>query len=277
MIEMYKIIDKESVTPHIHRMDIRAPAVAHKASPGQFVIIRINKFGERIPITVANTNPETGIVTIYIAEVGVSSKEICALEKGDEILNFSGPLGNASKIENFGKVLVVGGAAFIGAQHYLTKALKEAGNEIISVVTARRTEELFLVDELRELSEELFVAIEDGTEGHEFFSFLDPYISDKKVDHVITIGSTSMQKIISDKTRPFDIPTTVNLFPIMVDGTGMCGACRLSVGGATRFACVHGPEFNGHEVNFDELISRMRYYTTQEKIASVLHDKGVLQ
>jgi len=276
MTKMYKIIDKETVTPHIHRMDIRAPAVAHKSRPGQFVIIRINKYGERIPITVAGTDPKTGIVTIYIAEVGASSKAICALEKGDKILNFSGPLGNPSKIENFGKVLVVGGAAFIGAQYYLTEALKEAGNEIISVVTARRKEEIFLVDELRELSEELFVATEDGAEGHEFFSFLDPYISDKKVDHVITIGSTSMQKIISDKTRPFEIPTTVNLFPIMVDGTGMCGACRLSVGGATRFACVHGPEFNGHEVNFDELVSRMRYYTAQEKIASVLHDKGVL-
>ena len=276
MTEMYKIIDKATVTPHIHRMDIYAPAVAHKSSPGQFVIIRVNKYGERIPITVAGTDPEKGLVRIYIAEVGASSKEICALGKGDEILNFSGPLGNDAKIENYGKVLVVGGAAFIGAQYYLTKALKEEGNEIISVVTARRKEELYLVDELRELSEELFVATEDGTEGHEFFSFLDPYISDKKVDHVITIGSTSMQKIISDKTRPFEIPTTVNLFPIMVDGTGMCGACRLTVGGATRFACVHGPEFNGHEVDFDELISRMRFYTAQEKISSVLHDKGVL-
>ena len=273
---MYKIVNKERVTPHVHVLDVLAPAVAHKSSPGQFVIIRTNEHGERIPITIAGTNPEAGLVRIYVAEVGASSKELCGLNEGDSFLNFSGPLGNEAKIENYGTIIVVGGAAYVGAQYYLTKALKEKDNKIISVVVACRKEELFLVEEMREMSEELFVVTEDESEGHEFFNFLDSYFSNKTIDHVLTIGSTSMQKIISEKTRPFGIPTTVNLFPIMVDGTGMCGACRVTVGGATRFACVEGPDFDGHAVDFDELISRMRYYTSQEKIAAVLQERGAL-
>ena len=273
---MYKIVKKIQVSPHIHMMEVYAPAVAHKSTPGQFVIIRTNKYGERFPITLAGADPEQGLVKIYVAEVGASSRDLCALDEGDSILNFSGPLGNTAPIKNYGKVMVIGNAAFVGAQLYLTEALKQEGNEIISVVSSRREEELFLVDELEKISEEIHVLVEDGSEGHAFFSFLDPYFSGKKVDHVLTIGSTSMQWIISEKTRPFEIPTTVNLFPIMVDGTGMCGACRVTVGGATRFACVDGPDFDGHQVDFDELISRMRYYTAQEKIASVLQEKGVI-
>jgi ferredoxin--NADP+ reductase len=273
---VYKIINKEKVTPHIYKFVVNAPAIAHKSSPGQFVIIRANTFSERIPITIAGTVPNEGLVKIYIAEVGASSKEICALREGDTLLTFSGPLGNKAKIVNYGTILVIGGAAFIGAQHYLTKALKDEGNEIITVISTRRKEELFLVNELRKLSKELFVIEEDGSEAHSFFGFLDHYFSDKKVDHVLTIGSTSMQKTISEKTRAFSIPTTANLFPIMVDGTGMCGACRVTVGGATKFACVDGPDFDGHLIDFDELISRMRYYTSQEKIATVLQEKGVL-
>jgi NAD(P)H-flavin reductase len=277
MTKMYKIIAKKQMTPHIYMMDVHAPAVAYKATPGQFVIIRTNKHGERFPITIAGSDNEKGLVRIYVAEVGASSRDLCQLDEGEEMLNFSGPLGNTAPIKKYGKVLVVGNAAFVGAQLYLTKALKEAGNNIISVISSRREAELFLVDEIKQLSEETFIELEDGEEGHAFFSFLDPFISNKKVDHVITIGSTSMQKIISEKTKPFGIPTTVNLFPIMVDGTGMCGACRVTVGGATRFACVDGPDFDGHLVDFDELISRMRQYTAQEKIASVLQEKGVIQ
>lgn len=274
---MYKITRKQQVTPHIYMMDVYAPAVAHKATPGQFVIIRTNKHGERFPITIAGAEPKKGLIRIYVAEVGASSKDLCAMDEGESILNFSGPLGNTAPIKHYGTVLVVGNAAFVGAQLYLTEALKKEGNKIISVVSSRREEELFLVKELEAISKEIFIEIEDGSESHSFFSFLDPYISEKKVDHVITLGSTSMQKIISDKTKPFSIPTTANLFPIMVDGTGMCGACRVTVGGATRFACVDGPDFDGHEVDFDELISRMRQYTAQEKIAAVLQEKGVIQ
>ena len=274
---MYEIVNKEQVSPHIHMMDVYAPAVSHKATPGQFVIIRTNKHGERFPITIAGADPEKGLVRLYVAEVGASSRDLCALKEGESVLNFSGPLGNTAPIKSYGRVMVVGNAAFVGAQLYITKALRKEGNEIISVVSSRSEDELFLVDELGEVSDEIFVVTEDGSEGHDFFSFLDPYFSGKKIDHVLTIGSTSMQKIISEKTRPFEIPTTVNLFPIMVDGTGMCGACRVTVGGATRFACVDGPDFDGHQVDFDELISRMRYYTAQEKIASVLQERGVIQ
>jgi ferredoxin--NADP+ reductase len=273
---MYKIKKKEQVTPHIHMFEVYAPAVAYKSTPGQFVILRTNKYGERIPITIAGANPDNGLVKIYVAEVGASSKDLCAMEEGDTILNFSGPLGNTLPTAKYGTVLVVGNAAFVGAQLYLVNALKKEGNKIISVVSSSREEELFLIDELSEISDEFYVKIEDGSEAHSFFGFLDPYISEKKVDHVITLGSTSMQKIISDKTRPFGIHTTVNLFPIMVDGTGMCGACRVTVGGVTKFACIDGPDFDGHQVDFDELISRMRYYTAQEKIAAVLQEKGVI-
>jgi ferredoxin--NADP+ reductase len=274
---MYKIVKKKQVSPHIHMMDICAPAIAYKANPGQFVIIRNNKYGERFPITIAGTNPKNGLVKIYVAEVGASSRDLCALEEGDTILNFSGPLGNPTVIKKYGRIMIVGNAAFVGAQLYITRALKQEGNQIISVVSSKKEDELFLVDELHELSDEIFIVTEDGSEGHSFFSFLDPYFSKKNVDHVLTIGSTSMQQIITEKTRSYEIPTTVNLFPIMVDGTGMCGACRVTVGGTTRFACVDGPDFDGHQVDFDELISRMRYYTAQEKIAAVLQEKGVIQ
>lgn len=273
---MYKIVSKEQVTPHVHRMDVYAPAVAHKATPGQFVIIRTNKTGERFPITIAGTYSENGLVRIYVAEVGASSKQLCALEEGETILNFSGPLGNSAPVKDYGTVLVVGNAAFLGAQLYLSQALKALGNKIISVISSKHEEELFLVEELSKLSDETIIEIEDGSVEQTYFGFLDPYLADKKIDHVVTIGSTSMQKMISEKTKEFEIPTTVNLFPIMVDGTGMCGACRVTVGGASRFACVDGPDFDGHQVDFDELISRMRYYTSQEKIAAVLLDKGVI-
>jgi len=221
-------------------------------------VIRVNKYGERFPITIAGAKPENGLVRIYVAEVGASSRDLCALREGESILNFSGPLGNTSPIKNYGTIVIIGNAAFIGAQLYVTKSFKKEGNKIISVVSSKREEELFLIDELDDLSDEIFIIIEDGSEGHSFFNFLDPYFSEKKVDYVFTIGSTSMQKIISEKTRPFSIPTRVNLFPIMVDGTGMCGACRVSVAGVTRFACVDGPDFDGHQVDFDELIDSIR-------------------
>jgi ferredoxin--NADP+ reductase len=274
---MYRIIKKIQVSPHVYMLEIYAPAVAHKARPGQFVIIRINKHGERLPITIAGTEPKQGLVRLYIAEVGASSRDLCALEEGGSVLNCSGPLGNTAPIKNYGRIMLIGNAAFIGAQLYLARALRDIGNNIISVISSKNNNELYLVDELDAVSDEIFTVTEDGSESSAFFNFLDPYFSSNQIDHVITIGSTSMQKIISEKTRPFEIPTTVNLFPIMVDGTGMCGACRVTVGGATRFACVDGPDFDGHKVDFDELISRMRYYTAQEKIAAILQERGIIQ
>jgi ferredoxin--NADP+ reductase len=273
---IYKIIKKVKVTPHIFMFDVYAPAVAKKSKPGQFVIIRTHDFGERIPITIAGTDPESCAVKIYVAEVGVSSREICALKEGSEILNFSGPLGNSTAIKNYGTIIVIGGAAFIGAHNYMIHALKKAGNEIFSIITVNKPDELFLIDEIDKKSVEIKLVIEDGSGDFDSLDFLNDLFIENKIDHIFTIGPTSMQKSVSEISKPLGIPTTVNLFPIMVDGTGMCGACRVTVGGTTKFACVDGPDFDGHQVDFDELISRMRYYTPQEKIAMILKDKGVI-
>jgi ferredoxin--NADP+ reductase len=271
---MYGIVRKEKLAPNIKLFEVTAPAVAAKSKPGQFVILRVHERGERFPITIADADPDKGTVTMIFAEVGKSSIQLGMLDEGDSILNFSGPLGNATKIQNYGEVLCVGGGVMAGALLYQLKALKKTGNRITAVIGARSKEHLILVEELRKYSDELYVATDDGSEGEEGIAFLGDILRAKKFAHAITIGPTSMQMVVSEMTRPYGIPTTVNLFPIMVDGTGMCGACRVTVGDETRFACVHGPDFDGHKVNYDELISRMRFYNPNEKIAMVLFDGG---
>jgi len=269
---MYSIVRKEQLAPNTKLFEITAPAVAAKSKPGQFVILRIHEKGERFPITIADADPEKGTVTIIFAEFGKSSTQLWKLEVDDSILNFSGPLGNATRIEKFGEILCVGGGVMAGALLYQMKALKKADNKITAIIGARNKEHLILIEEIRKFSDELYIATDDGSEGKEGIYFLKDILEKKKFDQAITIGPTSMQMIVSEMTRPYGIPTTVNLFPIMVDGTGMCGACRVTVGDETRFACVHGPEFDGHKVNYDELISRMRFYNPNEKIAMLLFD-----
>lgn len=271
---MYGIVRKDKLASNIKLFDVHAPAVAVKSKPGQFVIVRVHEKGERFPITIADANPEKGLVTIIFAEVGKSSTQLGNLNEGDSILNFSGPLGNATKIRQYGDVLCVGGGVMAGALLYQMKALKNAGNRITTVIGARSKEHLILVDELRKYSDELHVATDDGSEGEEGLNFLGKILAEKKFAQAMTIGPTSMQMVVSEMTKPYGIPTTVNLFPIMVDGTGMCGACRVSVGNETKFACVHGPDFDGHKVNYEELINRMRFYNPSEKIAMVLFDGG---
>lgn len=269
---MYRIVRKVQLSPNVKLFEVNAPAVSQKSRPGQFVILRVHDRGERFPITIADADPEKGTVAIIFAEVGKSSTQLGRLNEGDGILNFSGPLGNATKIENYGEILCVGGGVMAGALLYQMRALKREGNRITAVVGARSKEHLILVPEIRKESEELVVATDDGSEGKEGIGFIEDLVKEHKFSHVFTIGPTSMQRAVSEITRPLKIPTTVNLFPIMVDGTGMCGACRLSVGGSTKFACVHGPDFDGHQVDFEELISRMRFYNPNEKIAMVLFD-----
>jgi ferredoxin--NADP+ reductase len=271
---MYDIVRKESLAPNIKLFEVTAPAVAAKSKPGQFVILRIHERGERFPITIADADPEKGTVSLIFAEVGKSSIQLGKLNEGDCILNFSGPLGNATQIKKYGDVLCVGGGVMAGALLYQMKALKKAENRITTIIGARSKEHLILVDELRKYSDELYIATDDGSEGKEGIAFLVDILKVKKFAKAITIGPTSMQMVVSEMTRPYGIPTTVNLFPIMVDGTGMCGSCRVTVGEETKFACVHGPDFDGHKVNFDELISRMRFYNPNEKIAMVLFDGG---
>lgn len=268
---MYKIVKKQSLAPHVKLFEVEAPIIARKARPGQFVILRVHEKGERIPITIAGTDPDGGTVTIIFAEVGKTSKQLGTLDEGQEIPSFAGPLGNPLKVKKYGSILFVGGGVFVGAMLYQMKALRDAGNKIVSIVGAPAAEHLILLDEVKAASDELYVATDDGSQGHQGLNFLVEMLKERKFDHVFTLGPTSMQRDVSDMTRPHGIPTTVNLFPIMVDGTGMCGACRVVVGGETKFACVDGPDFDGHKVDYDQLISRMRFYNPQEKIAMVLY------
>jgi len=267
---MYKIVTKKELTPNVKFFEVHAPAVAHKSKPGQFVIVRGKETGERLPITIAGTDPEKGTVDIYFAEVGKSSTELGLLEEGDSILNFAGPLGNSVKIENYGKILCVGGGVFVGAMLYQIEAFKEAGNHVTAVFGYRNKDHVILEEEVKAIADETYISTDDGSYGYEGMSIVEQLLEKNKYDHVFTIGPTSLQKNLSDMTKPYEIPTNVNLFPIMVDGMGMCGACRVTVGGSTLFSCVDGPEFDGHEVDFDELIMRMRVYNPQEKIAMVV-------
>lgn len=273
---MYRILESRDIQPNIKMFKVHAPGISRKAKPGQFVIIRSHENGERIPITIADADPNNEKVTIYFAEVGASSKELGRLKEGDDILNFSGPLGNAIPLKKYGEVLCVGGGVFQGANYYLAEALHRAGNVVSSMVCARKRSHMFLVEELKAVSNEIFFATENNSDGDQFQVLLESILDDGEYSHVFTFGPTSMQKAVCIATKKRNIPTSVNLFPIMVDGTGMCGACRVTVGGTTRFACIDGPEFDGNQVDFDELISRMRYYTPQEKITMVLQEEGVL-
>jgi ferredoxin--NADP+ reductase len=267
---MFKIVTKKGITPNVKYFEVHAPAVAHKAKPGQFVIVRAKETGERLPITIAGTDPKKGTVDIYFAEVGKSSTELGQLEEGESILNFAGPLGNEVKIKNYGNILCVGGGVFVGAMLYQIRALKEAGNRVTAVFGYRNKDHVMLEDEVKEAADEVYICTDDGSYGLEDIDIVNELLAKNKYDHVFIIGPTSLQKNLSEMTKPYGIPTMVNLFPIMVDGMGMCGACRVTVGGTTRFSCVDGPEFDGHKVDFDELIMRMRVYNPQEKIAMVV-------
>ena len=267
---MYKIVRKKGLTPNVKYFEVHAPAVAHKSKPGQFVIVRAKETGERLPITIAGADLEKGTVDIYFAEVGKSSTMLGTLEEGDSILNFAGPLGNSVKIRNYGNILCVGGGVFVGAMLYQIKAFKEAGNIVTAVFGYRNKEHVMLVEEVKAVADESYFCTDDGSFGYNGMDIVDELLAKNKYDHVFTIGPTSLQKNLSEKTKPLEIPTMVNLFPIMVDGMGMCGACRVTVGGTTLFSCVDGPEFDGHKVDFDELIMRMRVYNPQEKIAMIV-------
>ncbi len=271
---MFKIIRKRALTPNVKLFEVEAPAVARKSKPGHFVILRTHEKGERIPITLAGNDPEKGTVTIVFAEVGKTSIQLGKLEEGDEILNFAAPLGKATPVKKYGSILCVGGGVFIGALLYQAKALKEAGNEVVIVLGARNEEELIFVDEARVIADELYLSLDDGSMELQGLEFLPEVLGKKKFDQVFAIGPTSMQRELAEITKPLGIPTIVNLFPIMVDGMGMCGACRVTVGGRTQFACVDGPDFDGHEVDYEELLSRMKVYTPHEKICKVLSEEA---
>ncbi|MBN2282883.1 MAG: sulfide/dihydroorotate dehydrogenase-like FAD/NAD-binding protein [Deltaproteobacteria bacterium] len=267
---MNRIIDKESISENVIQMVIEAPEIARKRKAGQFVVLMTDEKGERIPLTIVDEDREAGTIDIIYQVVGKTTACLAAMNPGDELFSVVGPLGKATDIEQFGTCVCVGGGVGIGVVYPIAKALKELGNRVVSIIGARSKNILILEEKMRAVSDELLVATDDGSYGHHGFvsDVLQSRIdAGETIDRVFAVGPVPMMRVLSELTRPYHIPTIVSLNPIMVDATGMCGACRVSVGGETKLACVDGPEFDGHEVDFGLLASRLRMYTEQEKEA----------
>jgi len=265
---VYQILLRQDLVPGIHLFKIAAPAVAKKAQPGQFVVIRIDEKGERIPLTIADWDEEEGSVTIVFMEVGTTTHRLALLKAGDSIADFIGPLGLPTHIEKFGTVICVAGGFAVAPIVPIARAMKREGNRVISIMGARSKNLIFWEDELRSVSDELIVTTDDGSyarKGVVTEPLKELLERGEKVDRVIAIGPCIMMKFCAKTTEPFGVKTTVSLNPIMVDGTGMCGCCRVSVGGVTKFACVDGPDFDGHQVDWDLLFARQRIYLDEEK------------
>jgi NAD(P)H-flavin reductase len=265
-----RIVHARELAPKTWLFEIEAPHVAKRGQAGQFIILRVSEWGERIPLTIAHRDPARGTITIVAQEVGKTTADLNALREGDGILDLAGPLGKPTEIPSGMTVVCVGGGIGNAVVWPQVEALKQAGNRVISILGARTRELLILEDEIRALSDETVVTTDDGSYGrkgmvtHALQDILD---GPETVDEVICIGPVVMMKFVCKTTEPYGIPTQASLNPIMVDGTGMCGACRVTVGGKTRFACVEGPEFDGHQVDFDELIKRLSYYRPEERLA----------
>ncbi len=265
---MFKIIEKTFLQEIVVKMVIEAPEIAKKRKAGQFVILMTEEKGERIPLTIVDSDSEKGTITIIFQVVGKTTADMAKMNAGESMPHVLGPLGHATEIENFGTAVCVGGGVGVGVVYPIAAALKKTGCKVISIIGARTKDLLILEDEMRKVSDELLVATDDGSYGfHGFVSGVLQNLIDSgvKIDRVFTIGPVPMMRVVCEVTRPYNIPTIVSLNPIMVDGTGMCGACRVSVGGETKFTCVDGPEFDGHQVDFALLTSRLRMYCEQEK------------
>ncbi|HWP22233.1 MAG TPA: sulfide/dihydroorotate dehydrogenase-like FAD/NAD-binding protein [Candidatus Cryosericum sp.] len=264
---MYRIATKRSLHETVTLMEVEAPYIAKKAKPGQFIILRIDENGERIPLTVAGTDPERGTVTIIFQKVGYTTKRLDCLNEGDSILDFVGPLGVASHLDGMKKVAVIGGGLGVAIAYPQAKALHDLGAEVDVIVGFRNTELMILMDELKAASTNLYVMTDDGSNGHKGFvtSALEEQLkAGKQYDHVIAIGPLVMMRAVCKITEQYNIPTIISMNPIMIDGTGMCGCCRVTVGGQMKFACVDGPDFDGHQVDWDEAIARSRMYRNEE-------------
>ncbi|MBA7627374.1 Dihydroorotate dehydrogenase B (NAD(+)), electron transfer subunit [subsurface metagenome] len=267
---MYKILLKQDLVPQIHLFKMEAPAVAKKARAGQFVVVRIDEKGERIPLTIADWDEKEGTVTIVFMEVGATTARLALLKEGDAIADFVGPLGVPAEIEKFGTVVCVAGGVGAAPVAPVARELKKAGNRVISILGARSQELLFWEDVLGGVSDQMIVTTDDGSYGRKGVvtePLKELLESGEKVDRVVAIGPVVMMKFCSLTTLPFGVKTIVSLNPIMVDGTGMCGCCRVAVDGETKFACVDGPDFDGHKVDWDLLAARQRIYLGEEKCA----------
>ncbi len=265
------ILHKESLIPgKTSKMVLEAPQIARKARPGHFIMLRMTPTGERIPLTIADTDAEKGTITIVYLVMGKSTAILEELNTGDSILDVCGPLGHPTHIEKKGTVICVGGGTGIAAMHHIAKGHARAGNKVVGVIGARSKDLLLFENELKLFVDELLISTDDGSYGHKGLVtelLRDRLEKDKSVFEVVAVGPVPMMAAVADTTRPFGVKTTVSLNPIMVDGIGMCGACRVSVGGKTKFACVDGPEFDGHEVDFPELRRRLAAYREQEKVS----------
>ncbi|UCF89153.1 MAG: sulfide/dihydroorotate dehydrogenase-like FAD/NAD-binding protein [bacterium] len=267
---MFTITKKMNLSHDVHWMDVDAPYIARKAQPGQFVIVRIGVTGERIPLTIADSDRDAGTITLVFQEVGKSTMVMGGMKQGDNIDDVVGPLGVPSHIEKLGLVVCIGGGIGIAPVHPVARGYKEAGSKVISILGARTKDLLIMEKEMVKASTEVRVCTDDGSYGQKGFvtNVLEDLIKEgAPIDVIVAIGPVPMMEAVSKLTKPYGIKTVVSLNPIMVDGTGMCGACRVTVGGEVKFACVDGPDFDGHEVDFAELRLRQRMYLKEEREA----------
>jgi len=277
---LHEVIRKELLAPKIHLMEVEvAPRMAAKILPGQFIVLRLDERGERIPLTPVSVNEKKGSLTVIFQEAGLSTKRLGALKEGDTISDVVGPLGRPTDIKRYGVVIAVGGGIGTACIYPEAKALKGAGNRVIGILGARTAELLILGEEMRSVSDETYIATDDGTKGHKGLvtDVLKEIIEGgEKVDLIVAVGPAIMMKAVADATRKQNVKTIVSLNPIMVDATGMCGACRVMVGGETKFTCVDGPGFDAHLVDFDNLLSRLKMYSEEERRALELYERNVV-
>lgn len=267
---MAKIITKELIAPAVYEMVVDAPLVAHKCQPGQFVIVRTDEFSERVPLTIADFNREIGTITLIIQAVGNTTRHLCeSFNVGDDILDVVGPLGRPSEMEKFGTVVVVGGGIGVAPVYPIARAYHELGNKVISIIGARDKDLVIWQEKMAAISDEVIITTDNGSAGRKGF-VTDPLRemleAGEKIDLVLAIGPVIMMKNVAAVTKPFGVKTTASLNTIMVDGTGMCGGCRVMVGGENKFACVDGPEFDAHLVDFSNLVMRQQMYKNQESL-----------
>jgi ferredoxin--NADP+ reductase len=270
---MNEIVVKKELAPKIKLIEFVNHNIARKAKPGQFVVVQMGTKGERFPITISGTNPDKGTLKLIFNEVGKSSQKLGALSKGEMIDNVAGPLGNPTEIKKFGTVLCFGGGVMVGPISYEVAAFKEAGNRVITVIGARNKELLIFKTEMKALSDNFYISTDDGSEGYMGLDFLRTIFEREKVDRVIAMSvATVTLRTLCELTKTYGIKTIVSLAPIMLDGTGMCGCCRVSIGGETKFACSDGPEFDGHLVDWDLLESRKRVYSHEERLSALFDE-----
>ncbi len=259
---MNKIVKKEYLSENVIKLEVEAPLIAKSRKAGHFVIVKVGKYGERIPLTIASADKEKGTITLVIQAVGNSSKKICALNEGENITDLVGPLGKATHIENFGTVVCACGGVGTAPMLPIVEAMKAAGNKVITVLAARTKDLIILEKEMKDFSDEVIIMTDDGSYGKKGLvtNGVEEVIQREIVDLCVTIGPAIMMKFVSLLTARYNVPTVASLNTIMVDGTGMCGACRITVGGKTKFVCVDGPEFDAHQVDFDEMLMRLSAY-----------------